>query len=68
MNEIGGAAGFAAVLEMLRDSGKPAVGHNPGFDIAFTLEHLARPLPPDWPAFKALARDWFPGHALHRAS
>ena len=64
IDEIRGTAGFAAVLEMLRESGKPAVGHNPGFDIAFTLEHLAQPLPPDWPGFKALAREWFPGPAV----
>jgi poly(A)-specific ribonuclease len=65
VGEVRRAAGFAAVLELLRASGKPAVGHNLGFDAAFTLEHLAQPLPPAWPAFKALARAWFPGaHGL----
>ena len=46
---------------MLRDSGKPAVGHNCLFDLAFTLEHLAEPLPEQWPAFKHLVKKWFPG-------
>jgi poly(A)-specific ribonuclease len=55
------AAGFCAVLEKLRDSGKPAVGHNCAFDLTFTLEHLAQPLPPDWSAFKRLTQAWFPG-------
>lgn len=55
------AAGFCVVLERLRDSRKPAVGHNCAFDLTFTLEHLAAPLPPDWPACKRLAQSWFPG-------
>ncbi|CAK0787612.1 hypothetical protein CVIRNUC_010834 [Coccomyxa viridis] len=55
------AAGFVRVFEMLRDSGKPAVGHNCLFDLAFTLEHLAEPLPEQWPAFKHLVKKWFPG-------
>ena len=49
---------------MLRDSGKPAVGHNCLFDLAFTLEHLAEPLPQQWPAFKHLVKKWFPGLQL----
>lgn len=57
------AAGFSAVLEMLRDSGKPAVGHNCAFDLTFTLEHLAQPLPHAWQAFKELVQQWFPGGA-----
>ena len=54
-------AGFSAVLELLRASGKPAVGHNLGFDLAFTLEHLAQPLPEAWADYKALAASWLPG-------
>ena len=49
------------VFELLRASGKPAVGHNCLFDLAFTLEHLAEPLPKDWSAFKQLVKKWFPG-------
>lgn len=49
------------VFELLRDSGKPAVGHNCFFDLAFTLEHLAEPLPEEWPDFKRLVQKWFPG-------
>ena len=49
------------MFELLRDSRKPAVGHNCFFDLAFTLEHLAEPLPEHWPAFKHLVKKWFPG-------
>jgi hypothetical protein len=49
------------VFELLRASRKPAVGHNCLFDLAFTLEHLAEPLPGEWPAFKQLVKKWFPG-------
>lgn len=59
--KVHAAAGFCSVLERLRDSRKPAVGHNCAFDLTFTLEHLAQPLPPQWPSFKRLAQAWFPG-------
>lgn len=60
------AAGFVRVFELLRASRKPAVGHNCLFDLAFTLEHLAEPLPEEWPAFKQLVKKWFPGaHIWH---
>ena len=49
------------MLELLRASGKPAVGHNLGFDLVFTLEHLAQPLPEAWADYKALAISWLPG-------
>lgn len=55
------AAGFVRVFELLRASGKPAVGHNCLFDLAFVLEHLAEPLPGEWPAFKQLVKKWLPG-------
>ena len=61
LRKVQEAAGFVRVFEALRDSGKPAVGHNCFFDLAFTLEHLAEPLPEDWPAFKRLVQKWFPG-------
>lgn len=61
LQKVQEAAGFVRVFEALRDSGKPAVGHNCLFDLTFTLEHLAEPLPEDWPAFKRLVQKWFPG-------
>ena len=61
LRKVQEAAGFVRVFELLRASGKPAVGHNCFFDLAFTLEHLAEPLPEDWPAFKQLVKKWFPG-------
>ena len=66
------AAGFVRVFELLRASEKPAVGHNCLFDLAFILEHLAEPLPEEWPAFKQLVKKWLPGahigtsHSLYR--
>ena len=61
IDAVKATAGFSAVLELLRASGKPAVGHNLGFDLAFTLEHLAQPLPEAWADYKALATSWLPG-------
>lgn len=61
LKKVQEAAGFVRVFELLRESGKPAVGHNCLFDLAFTLEHLAEPLPEDWPTFKQLVKKWFPG-------
>ncbi|BDA49408.1 Poly(A)-specific ribonuclease PARN [Coccomyxa sp. Obi] len=59
--KVHAAAGFCSVLERLRDSRKPAVGHNCAFDLTFTLEHLAQSLPAEWPSFKRLVQAWFPG-------
>lgn len=42
------AAGFATVMEAMRDSGKPGVGHNCIFDVAYVLESFAQPLPESW--------------------
>ena len=42
------AAGFAVVMEAMRDSGKPAAGHNCIFDVAYVLESFAQPLPESW--------------------
>ncbi|KAI3424112.1 hypothetical protein D9Q98_009473 [Chlorella vulgaris] len=55
------AAGFAAVMEAMRDSGKPAVGHNLSFDLAFSLHSYAEELPGSWEEYKALVGRWFPG-------
>eukprot|EP00887_Chlorella_sp_A99_P006934 scaffold2.g6934.t1 len=55
------AAGFTAVFEAMRDSRKPAVGHNLSFDLAYSLASYAGPLPPSWEAYKAMVARWFPG-------
>ena len=53
-------AGFTRVFEMMRDSNKPAVGHNLSYDLTFTLSSFAQSLPPTWPAYKQLVQQWFP--------
>ena len=45
---------------MMRDSNKPAVGHNLSFDLTFCLSSFAQSLPPSWPAYKQLVQRWFP--------
>lgn len=45
---------------MLRGAGKPVVGHNAFFDLAFILSSFATQLPPSLRAFKELVRAWFP--------
>ncbi len=52
-------AGFAAVLELMRDSRKPAVGHNLSFDLAYSLHSFADHLPPNWEEYKAMASHTF---------
>ncbi|KAL4459112.1 hypothetical protein ABPG75_013977 [Micractinium tetrahymenae] len=54
------AAGFAAVFEAMRDCGKPAVGHNLAFDLAYSLHSYAEELPGSWEEYKALVGRWFP--------
>ena len=54
------SAGFAVVFEMMRDSNKPAVGHNLSFDLTFCLASFAQALPPSWAAYKQLVQRWFP--------
>lgn len=56
------AAGFSVVFELLRECGKPAVGHNVRYDLAFCLAaFVQRPLPKTWREFKRLVGAWFPG-------
>jgi hypothetical protein len=55
------AASFCHVIELMRDSRKPAVGHNLSFDVAYTLHSFAKPLPPTWIEFKDRVKKWFPG-------
>jgi hypothetical protein len=55
-------AGLSQVLEMLRDSGVPAVAHNLRFDIAFVMAAFVQsPLPKTWSGFRELVTEWFPG-------
>ena len=53
------AGGMVQVLEALRAAGKPAVGHNCGFDVVYLLTQLAGPAP-TWAAFQAACAHWFP--------
>ncbi|KAF8061172.1 PAT17 [Scenedesmus sp. PABB004] len=56
------ATGFSRVFELLRDSGKPAVGHNLRFDLVFCLAAFVQaPLPRTWAGFKSLVGSWLPG-------
>lgn len=55
------AAGFSTIFELLRDSHKPAVGHNLGFDLAYSLHSFVKPLPASWLEYKQLIDRWFPG-------
>lgn len=59
--EVRAAAGFAVVLEAMRDCGKPMVGHNLSFDLSYSLRSFAGPLPPTWEEFKGEVQRWFPG-------
>lgn len=49
------------MLEAARDSGKPAVGHNLAFDLAYSLHSFAQELPGSWEQYKQLVGRWFPG-------
>eukprot|EP00878_Enallax_costatus_P043500 GHUV01051504.1.p1 GENE.GHUV01051504.1~~GHUV01051504.1.p1 ORF type:complete len:320 (+),score=110.06 GHUV01051504.1:1070-2029(+) len=56
------AAGFAAVFDLMRRSGKPAVGHNCMFDIAYGLYSFADAyLPSTWRDYKKMVNAWHPG-------
>lgn len=58
---IRAAAAFTAVLDAMRDSKKPVIGHNLSFDVAYTLNSFAKPLPPTWLEYKDFVRRYFPG-------
>jgi poly(A)-specific ribonuclease len=58
---INQAAGFSTIFELLRDCQKPAVGHNLGFDLAYSLHSFVKPLPAGWLEYKQLIDRWFPG-------
>ncbi|GFR40195.1 hypothetical protein Agub_g755, partial [Astrephomene gubernaculifera] len=54
-------SGFSQVLEALREAGRPVVGHNPAYDLAYMLAQFSEPLPPTWTDYKALLQRTFPG-------
>ena len=44
----------------MRRSGRPAIGHNCTFDIAYVLAACVEPrLPQTWPEYKRLVGEWF---------
>lgn len=55
------AAGFASVLDAMRESCKPAVGHNLAFDIAYSIHSFVAPLPASWEEFRDMMMRQFPG-------
>eukprot|EP00884_Botryococcus_braunii_P014566 jgi/Botrbrau1/2310/Bobra.101_2s0130.2 len=59
--DIKAAAGFSQVFQLLRECGRPAVGHNPSFDLAYCLESFVGPLPPTWQEYKLAVQRQFPG-------
>ncbi|KAG1655504.1 hypothetical protein FOA52_008523 [Chlamydomonas sp. UWO 241] len=59
---VNAAAGFTRVLDAMRKSNKPAVGHNCMMDFSYVLAACVEPkLPPTWPEYKAMVANWFPG-------
>lgn len=46
------ALGFSRVMQLMRESKKPAVGHNLIFDICYSLDSFVGPLPHRWLDFK----------------
>ena len=61
VEKINSSAAFTRVLEAMRASGKPAVGHNCNFDVAYLLAIVEKSLPRQWEDYKLLVKDWFPG-------
>lgn len=60
--EVLAATGFSQVFELLRDSQKPAVGHNVRFDLAYCMAAFVQsPLPKTWAGYKDLVAQWLPG-------
>ncbi|GIL60258.1 hypothetical protein Vafri_14886 [Volvox africanus] len=56
------AAGFAAVWEAIRECGRPGVGHNCLFDVAYSIAQFGEgQLPRTWDGFKHVTAHWFRG-------
>jgi len=60
-DEVSAATGASLILEIVRDSGKPIVGHNPMWDLVYILESFAEQLPETYPEFKTMVQAWLPG-------
>ncbi|EFJ39774.1 hypothetical protein VOLCADRAFT_108501 [Volvox carteri f. nagariensis] len=59
---VAAAAGFAAVWEAMRECGRPAVGHNCMFDVAYGISQFGEGrLPATWEGFKRAVAHWFRG-------
>lgn len=58
VQDVNDAVGFSSIFEMMRDCGKPAVGHNLMFDLGFSLQQFVEPLPRNWDAYKELVSRW----------
>lgn len=62
ISAIHDAAGFAAVFDLMRRSGKPAVGHNCMFDIAYGLYSFADAYQPaTWRDYRKMVNAWHLG-------
>ena len=55
------ASAFVELLQAMRRSSKPVVGHNLAFDLAYTLQSFVSPLPSTWEEYQHRVRRWFPG-------
>ena len=55
------ASGFSAVFDKMRECGKPAIGHNFSFDVAYSVHSFVSPLPPTWEEYRELVQWQFPG-------
>jgi hypothetical protein len=53
------AGGISNLMVMLRDSGKPVIGHNCLFDLVYILTQFVAPHA-TWPDFKAAIAQWLP--------
>lgn len=61
ISRINSAAAFTRVLEVIRVSGKPGVGHNCNFDVAYLMAIVEKKLPEKWEDYKLLVQHWLPG-------
>ncbi|GLC47457.1 hypothetical protein PLESTM_002076300, partial [Pleodorina starrii] len=59
---VAAAAGFGAVWEALQQCGRPGVGHNCMFDVAYGIAQFGEGrLPATWEGFKRATANWFRG-------
>jgi poly(A)-specific ribonuclease len=53
------ACGFSNMMHVIRDAGKPVVGHNCFFDFVYILTQFVRPYA-TWPEFQDGLKEFFP--------